>query len=188
MMKPTVWMALALSLASTGAAWTQPTNPPPHGPMMGQGPMGHGMMGPGMGPGPMGGMMGRGMMGSMVRHHQAMMYGIPEPYRSMRSPLPGDAATLQRGAALYAQNCASCHGASGYGDGPAGKQLVPPPANLAWLGHSRMGGSDQYIYWTVAEGGQPLGTAMPAFKETLSQNDIWAVVAYIRDGLGWNHR
>jgi mono/diheme cytochrome c family protein len=50
-----------------------------------------------------------------------------------------------------------------------------------------MGGSDRYIYWTVAEGGQPLGTAMPAFKDNLSQEDIWAVVAYIRDGLGAGH-
>jgi mono/diheme cytochrome c family protein len=175
-MKPTILVALAFSLATADAA-TQPTNPPPHGPMMGQGMMGHGMMGP-----------GRGMMGSMVRHHQAMMYGIPEPYRSMRDPLSSTAETLERGAQIYLQNCASCHGASGYGDGPAAKQLVPPPANLAWLGHSRMAGSDQYIYWAVAEGGQPLGTAMPAFKETLPEKDIWAVVTYIRDGLGSTRR
>lgn len=180
-MKPTILVALAFSLATTDAA-TQPTDPPPHGPMMGQGPAGQGIMGHGMmGP-------GRGMMGSMVRHHQAMMNGIPEPYRSMRDPLPATAATLDRGAQVYAQNCASCHGASGYGDGPAGQQLVPPPANLAWLGHSRMAGSDQYIYWSVAEGGQPLGTAMPAFKGTLPEKDIWAVVSYVRDGLGSTRR
>jgi mono/diheme cytochrome c family protein len=28
---------------------------------------------------------------------------------------------------------------------------------------------------------------MPAFKDTLSQKDIWAVVAYVRDGLGAGH-
>ena len=184
-MKPTIWAALALFLASTGAAWTQSNAPPT--PPMGPGMMAPGMMGPGPGHGMMGGMMGRGMMGSMVRHHQAMMYGIPEPYRSMPDPLPGSAAMLARGAEVYAQNCASCHGSSGLGDGPAGKALVPPPANLAWLSHSRMGGSDRYIYWAVAEGGQPLGTAMPAFKGTLSQEDTWAVVAYVRDGFGTDH-
>ena len=179
-MKPALWVALAIFLATAAAAWTQPGNLRTY-------PMGPGMSGQGTGHGKMGGMMGRGMMGSMVRHHQAMMYGIPEPYRSMPDPLPGSAATLDRGAKVYAQNCASCHGSSGQGDGPAGKALVPPPANLAWLSHSRMGGSDRYIYWTVAEGGQPLGTAMPAFKSTLSQEDTWAVVAYVRDGFGTDH-
>ena len=177
-MKPTIWAAFFLATAT--AAWTQQNNPPTS-------PMGPGMMGPGTGHGMMGGMMWRGMMGSMVRHHQAMMYGIPEPYRSMPEPLPGSAAMLKRGAEVFVQNCASCHGSSGLGDGPAGKALVPPPANLAWLSHSRMGGSDRYIYWTVAEGGLPLGTAMPAFKGTLSQEDTWAVVAYVRDGFGTGH-
>jgi mono/diheme cytochrome c family protein len=150
--------------------------------MMGQGMVGqqHGMMGQGTGPS----MMGRGtMMGSMVRHHQAMMNGIPEPYRSARDPLPNTAVTLERGAKIYAQNCAACHGSKGHGDGPAGQQLLPRPADLAWLSRSHMVG-DQYIYWTVAEGGQPVGSAMPAFKDSLSDRDIWAVVNYVRNGLG----
>jgi mono/diheme cytochrome c family protein len=129
-------------------------------------------------------MMDQGMMmGSMLRHHQAMMHGIPEPYRSARNPLPNSEATLERGAAVYAQNCAACHGANGYGDGPAGQQLTPRPANLAWLAHSHMVG-DQYVYWTVEEGGQPVGSAMPAFKDILSKCDIWAVVTYVRQALG----
>ena len=43
-------------------------------------------------------------------------------------PLAPEAAPdLARGAALYAQNCASCHGVSGGGDGPAAEGLDPPP-------------------------------------------------------------
>ena len=127
------------------------------------------------------------MMGSMVRHHQAMMYGIPEPYRSAQNPLSNSAATFQHGAQVYAQNCASCHGASGHGDGPAAQALSPRPANLAWLVNSHMAG-DQYVYWTVSEGGQPVGSAMPAFKGILPQKDIWAVVAYVRHGIGSHPR
>ena len=160
--------ALALgSVAALGVA--QPASSPPTG-MMGQGMMGQGMMGRGM------------MMGSMVRHHQAMMYGIPEPYRSAHNPLSVSAETLRRGAQVYSQNCAACHGARGYGDGPAAQQLSPRPADLAWLSRSHMVG-DPYIYWTVSEGGQPVGSAMPAFKGVLSQRDTWAVVTYVRDGL-----
>ena len=154
----TFWMTIVL-LALPGAASTQPADEQSI-PMMG-----HGMM-----------------MGSMARHHRAMMYGIPEPYRSARNPLANSAATLQRGAQVYAQNCAACHGATGYGDGPAGQNLSPRPANLAWLAHSHMA-SDEYVNWTVSDGGQPVGSAMPAFKGTLSQRDIWAVVSYVRQGL-----
>ncbi|GAA3901934.1 hypothetical protein GCM10022276_20840 [Sphingomonas limnosediminicola] len=160
-MKLAPWTALALTVAATGAAWCQSM-----GGMMGQpGMMGHGMM-----------------TGSKMRHHQAMMNGIPEPYRSARNPLPNSPATLQRGAQVYAQNCAACHGPKGYGDGPAGQQLSPRPADLAWLAHSHMVG-DQYIDWTISEGGKPVGSAMPAFKGILSQRDIWAVTSYVRQGL-----
>ncbi len=36
------------------------------------------------------------------------------------------------------------------------------------------------MYWTVAEGGAPLGTAMPSFKDSLSKQEILEVIAYIQ--------
>jgi mono/diheme cytochrome c family protein len=39
---------------------------------------------------------------------------------------------------------------------------------------------DPFMYWTIAEGGAQFGTAMPAFKSVLSENDIWVVTAYIQ--------
>jgi mono/diheme cytochrome c family protein len=130
------------------------------------------------------GMMGPGMMANMARHHQAMMYGIPVPYRTLRDPVPNTPAKFARGAAVFQENCASCHGQSGHGEGPAGQQLVPPPANLAWLAHMPMSRSDPYMYWTIAEGGKSIGSDMPSFKGTLSKSDIWAVISHIREGLG----
>lgn len=175
-MKTALLTALAAFAAATGFVQTQSNHAPTAQPMMGQGIMGQGMMG-------QQGMMGRGvMMGSMVRRHQAMMFGIPEPYRSAHNPLPNSAATLQRGAQVYAANCATCHGSKGHGDGPAAAQLAPRPADLAWLARSHMVG-DEYTYWTVAEGGQPGGSAMPAFKRVLSKRDIWAVVTYVRHAM-----
>ena len=38
-------------------------------------------------------------------------------------------AAANPGADLYAQNCASCHGDAGAGDGPAGANLNPKPRN-----------------------------------------------------------
>jgi mono/diheme cytochrome c family protein len=121
--------------------------------------------------------------GGWARHHYAMMGGVPEPYRSTKNPLLKTEATFSRGAAIYHQNCASCHGDSGHGDGPAGLLLSPPPADLAWLAAMPMSQWDSYMNWTVSEGGVPFGTAMPAFKGALSREEIWAVIGYVQNQL-----
>lgn len=128
------------------------------------------------------GMMGRGgMMGmSMVRHHYVMMNGINPKYASKINPLPMTAATLKSGKRLYDQYCASCHGVTGLGNGPAGKDLSPPPTNIALLSKMPMA-TDGYLYWTLAEGGVPLGTAMPAFKGTLKEKQLWEIISYLRN-------
>lgn len=127
-----------------------------------------------------GGMMRGGMMGSMPRHHFAMMRGIPVPYNSMKNPLPRTGKTIEQGAAVYAQNCSACHGASGAGDGAAAQALSPRPANLALLSQMPMAQWDSFMYWAISEGGAQFGTAMPAFKGSLSDHDRWAVIAYIQ--------
>ncbi|MFC3070443.1 c-type cytochrome [Phenylobacterium soli] len=135
-----------------------------------------------MGPGMMGGYgTGSGMMGgSMARNRAAMMGGVPAPYANLRNPLPQTAETVQHGGSVYAANCASCHGVTGYGDGPAASSLNPRPANLAWLSRMPMSRWDPFMYWTVAEGGAPFGSAMPSFKQALSKDDIWSVIAYVQ--------
>ncbi len=40
------------------------------------------------------------------------------------------APDLKRGEALFATNCAACHGATAMGDGPAGAQMDPGPTNF----------------------------------------------------------
>lgn len=138
-----------------------------HAGMMGGGMMGHGH--------------GGGMMGSSAaRNRVAMSGGVPAPYRNVSNPLPRTAATIERGAAVYSANCASCHGATGLGDGPAAQELSPRPANLAWLSQMPMSRWDPFMYWTIAEGGSQFSTAMPGFKGSLSKDEIWAVTAYIQ--------
>lgn len=39
----------------------------------------------------------------------------------------------QDGKALYAQNCAACHGASGRGDGPMARAMAKPPRDLTLI-------------------------------------------------------
>lgn len=46
---------------------------------------------------------------------------------------PGKPASTERGKALFSEYCASCHGVSGRGDGPAAPALKIPPADLTSL-------------------------------------------------------
>jgi mono/diheme cytochrome c family protein len=108
-----------------------------------------------------------------------MRYGVNPKYAQMRNPLRPTQTNVEAGRRLYSQNCAACHGERGYGDGPAGRNLNPPPANLVGIGRMPMVG-DGYLYWTIADGGQPLGTAMPAYKDTLKRSDIWKIVLFLR--------
>jgi cytochrome c553 len=106
----------------------------------------------------------------------------PEPpaeYASMTNPHEGDDAAAQAGQQIYQTNCASCHGESGLGDGPAAAALDPAPQDLR---DNEEGLSDAYLHWRIAEGGQmaPFNSAMPAWKNTLSEDQIWQVVTYLR--------
>lgn len=134
----------------------------------------------------MGMMGGRGMMGgpgmmgmATLRHQYFMQYGIPPKYADQVDPLPDTAANVSAGKKLYEASCASCHGPSGLGNGPAGQALNPPPANIAATSQMPMA-TDGYLYWTIAEGGAPLHSAMPAFKDTLKPDAIWQIILYLR--------
>lgn len=137
--------------------------------------MGNGM-GRGMGPG----MMGNGPQGvSMVRHRYVRMNGLDPAYASARNPLAATAENLRAGKTLFENTCASCHGASGRGDGPAAKGLDPAPADLTVAVNTPIA-SDAFLDWTISEGGVPVGSVMPPFKTALSQDDIWKIVLYLR--------
>jgi len=118
--------------------------------------------------------------GSSLRHQLGITGQIPAPYATMHNPLPATPQNAQRGAAVYTAQCASCHGATGLGDGPASHTLKPPPAQMGWLAKAPTDRLDPYMYWTIAEGGAAFHTAMPAYKGKLSDEQIWAVTGYIQ--------
>ena len=117
---------------------------------------------------------------SMIRHHFVMQNGVDPKYASKANPLEKNAENISAGKNLYEKNCALCHGMKGSGDGEAGKGLKPPPANIAMF--IRMHDvPDEYLYWTIAEGGIPLQTAMPPFKDVMKENEIWTTIIYLRE-------
>ena len=148
--------------AVSGDVTVPPQGMPWHGTRMGMG-------GPGM-------MMGHS---SMQRRRQAMMAGIPAPYRGLTDPLPSTPAVVAAGKDLYGAHCAVCHGPRGEGDGAAGSALSPPPANLRALLHSPMA-RDDYLMWAIGAGGAEFGTGMPAFKDALTEAARWKIIRYLR--------
>jgi mono/diheme cytochrome c family protein len=116
--------------------------------------------------------MGMGNDSMMNRHHAQ----IPAEYAGLTNPIPADGASLERGAELYATNCASCHGDGGMGDGPAGTALDPVPAAVA---HTSQMMADDYLYWRISEGGTQFSTSMPPWK-VLSEQARWDMINYIR--------
>jgi len=111
-----------------------------------------------------------------------MEMDTPTEYADLTNPYVGDHEAAEAGAEIYEINCATCHGVEGQGDGPAAAGLDPQPANLADA-HMMEDMSDGALFWRVSEGGafDPFNSAMPAWKNALSEDEIWQLVAYIRE-------
>jgi copper transport protein len=102
--------------------------------------------------------------------------GLPSSNADRRNPYPPDQASLAIGKRIYDAQCAACHGDTGRGDGPAATALRPPPADLRV--HMAAGHTDGQLYDWIANGFP--GTAMPAWKDQLSDEQIWHAINYIR--------
>lgn len=102
---------------------------------------------------------------------------------------PDDAAQVALGEALYADHCAACHGADLEGaenwrDTLDNGAYPPPPHDET--GHT-WHHSDKVLFEYTKLGGAELFrdyptivSEMPGFADTLSDADIWAVLAFIK--------
>lgn len=102
---------------------------------------------------------------------------VPAEWAGRTNPLAADAATIARGRALFLQNCSPCHGPEADGKGVASAGLVPPPANFR-DGERLASRGDDFLFWRISTG--ITNTAMPAFGATLSDDDRWAVLRFLR--------
>ncbi len=102
---------------------------------------------------------------------------------------PDDAKQVARGQTSYAQHCAACHGSRLEGQPewrtrlPTGRLPAPPHDASGHTWHH----PDSIIFGITKHGLAPGRYAppgyqsdMPAFGNTLSDEDIWAVIAYIK--------
>jgi putative copper resistance protein D len=101
------------------------------------------------------------------------------PTTFRRTTVPYQASSIAHGLELYRTHCALCHGPAGWGDGPAGAGLPKKPADLTAPHTAQHTAGD--MYWWLSHGIPAAG--MPAFGATLSEDDRWDLINYIR-GLG----
>ncbi|MCD6023267.1 MAG: cytochrome c family protein [Fibrobacteria bacterium] len=87
---------------------------------------------------------------------------------------------LADGKKVYEANCASCHGASGKGDGAAAAALNPKPRNLCDSKYMSQR-SWEDLRKVIAEGGANTGFSalMPGWKGVLKKPQIDNVLAYV---------
>ena len=82
------------------------------------------------------------------------------------------------GKALYTENCASCHGAKGLGDGPNGALFDTKPTNLASASHYKRGSSDKAVLKSISNGIP--GGPMEGYGKKLGEANCKALVAYLK--------
>jgi len=112
---------------------------------------------------------------SVAASAHALTAGLAEQFHVDLDQVPTTTPSLARGAQVYQQNCAGCHGLGGRGDGPEGLGLTPPPAALTdGVRLVAVSPLDFYRRTTIGVA----GTAMPAFETRLSADDRWAAAAY----------
>ena len=101
---------------------------------------------------------------------------------------PEDARGVALGQAIYGERCASCHGANLEGQPdwrtrkPDGRLPAPPHDETGHTWHH----PDEILFGITKLGVKPplapkgYQSDMPAFGETLTDDEIWAVLAFIK--------
>jgi mono/diheme cytochrome c family protein len=91
------------------------------------------------------------------------------------NPLPASEENLIAGAKVYREMCSRCHGGSRESDNTYGRSFYPPAPQLPL---TRTSYTDGEMFWIVKHGIR--NTAMPAWGNLLSDQEIWQVITLVR--------
>lgn len=103
-------------------------------------------------------------------------------WANVTNPVPASPRSLAHGKYIFVTNCVGCHGPAGDGKGPAAKYLQPQPFNFTTAQQQSIL-SDGQLYHAILLGQE--GTAMPAWGDVLTVNDIWDLTNFLRT-IPWN--
>ncbi len=108
--------------------------------------------------------------------------------QAMKNPYSSEQIKRADGERMFSVYCATCHGTKGLGGAPVadnsnGKRYPIPPPMLSGEGAISAARSDGYIYLTIRYG----GALMPSYGSALNDDEMWAIVSYIRSLPGTAH-
>ncbi|HWA56772.1 MAG TPA: FTR1 family protein [Gemmatimonadales bacterium] len=109
--------------------------------------------------------------------HQARAFAqaLAQQFNLTLEEIPAVAPALSRGEQVYRSQCATCHGPTGRGDGPAAAGLTPTPADLTDF--RKLATTTPLDFFRRVTIGVA-GTSMPAYESRLSPEERWAVASY----------
>ena len=100
---------------------------------------------------------------------------LPPDADTLENPHTVDDKLLAAGKGVFKDKCERCHGPGGLGDGPDADPDAMMDMDLTVAKRAERN-SDGVVFHKVMNGRRK--PKMPAFKEELSQDQVWAVVAY----------
>ena len=99
-------------------------------------------------------------------------WDVPADKKSKNSFIKFNDASAKEGEVIYNKNCASCHGNPSKGN--VLKSLKPIPPDLASTTTQQLTDGELFYILNTGRG------LMPTFKNVLSENERWKVIAYMR--------
>jgi mono/diheme cytochrome c family protein len=98
----------------------------------------------------------------------------PDSAKKVPNPVKPSAAGMKIAAGLFKENCASCHGQTGAGNGPLSHTLKVKPISFRDSVEVKEN-NDGELFWKMTVGNLP----MPSWAQ-LSETQRWLLVNYIR--------
>jgi len=93
------------------------------------------------------------------------------------SPPLNNAKLMEAGVPLFHETCRLCHGAPGWERDRFAKGMYPHPPSLM-KGEVQKEATDAEIFWVVKNGLKMTG--MPSFGLDYSDDQIWSILAFVR--------
>jgi hypothetical protein len=117
----------------------------------------------------------------------------PPEVASFYNALRDDEAELPKhikaGARIYYENCHYCHGDKWHGKGHFAHVFNPAPATFDETTIGML--QESFVFWRASTGGPglppestPWDSAMPIWKNMLTDEEIWQAILYIYDATG----
>jgi mono/diheme cytochrome c family protein len=104
-------------------------------------------------------------------------WNLPADAPTLKNPLTVDDKTVAAGRKIFSDKCQKCHGPKGLGDGPDADPDHMEEMNLTNPKRADRN-PDGVVYHKVLNGRR--NPKMPAFKDELTPDQIWTVVAYVQ--------